>query len=122
MLVVLLVDDNASTLKVLKTMLEPCHGFEILEAPGAEEALELADRHHIDVLITDVVMPGIDGETLAERMIARSADLPVLFISGCPIDPTLKHARYLSAFLQKPFDKRDLINAVYDLCGPPVAA
>ncbi len=93
-------------------------GFNVLTAEDAESALALAAEHgdEIDVLVTDIMMPGMDGVEMAHRMVERLPGLPVLFVSGyasatLPDEGTLAAAR----FLPKPFTMRELLGAVRPL-------
>ncbi|MFI5298993.1 MAG: response regulator [Polyangiales bacterium] len=82
------------------------HGYRVLEAPGPIEALELADRHAgpIDVLLTDVVMPHMNGRQLADRLGPLRPDMHVLLMSGYTADVVLNHgvANESTDFLAKP--------------------
>jgi two-component system cell cycle sensor histidine kinase/response regulator CckA len=80
---VLLVEDEDGVRRVLRMMLER-RGFRVIEAATPLEACRLFDEHatDIDVLVTDVIMPEINGPALAKRLLAIEPDLPVLFISG----------------------------------------
>ena len=90
------------------------HGYEVTEAPGGEEAL--AGWQEIDVLVTDVVMPGMTGQQLAQIAVERNPDLRVVYMSGHTEDVLVRNgarARNL-AFVQKPFTRATLLRAVED--------
>jgi PAS domain S-box-containing protein len=103
---VLLVEDEdlvrALFLKVLTQQ-----GYTVLPATCGEDALLQADKHTgpLHLLATDVVMPGISGRELAERLTAARPGLKVLFLSGYTDDAVLRHGvrEAEAAFLQKPF-------------------
>ena len=114
---VLLVDDEASIRKMMKLMLHSC-GFRVFESDNGAAALALAGEHEIDVLVTDVVMEEMDGWTLARSLQKSRPDLPVLFVSGNPIDFERVRKQYgRCAFLLKPFQKSELIHTVKDILG-----
>ena len=83
---ILLVDDEADVLATAREMLEG-QGFEILDALNAEEAVRVAAAHHgpIDLLLTDVVMPGASGQDLALLLGLQRPDLRVLYMSSFSI-------------------------------------
>jgi CheY-like chemotaxis protein len=83
---ILLVDDEADILATAREMLEG-QGFEILDALNAEEAVRVAAAHHgpIDLLLTDVVMPGASGQDLALLLGLQRPDLRVLYMSSFSI-------------------------------------
>jgi PAS domain S-box-containing protein len=90
------------------------HGYEVTEAPGGEEAL--AGWERVDVLVTDVVMPGMTGQQLAQVAVERNPDLRVVYMSGHTEDVLVRNgarARNL-AFVQKPFTRATLLRAVED--------
>jgi CheY-like chemotaxis protein/anti-sigma regulatory factor (Ser/Thr protein kinase) len=90
------------------------HGYEVTEAPGGEEAL--AAWQEIDVLVTDVVMPGMTGQQLAQLAVDRNPDLRVVYMSGHTEDVLVRNgarSRNL-AFVQKPFTRATLLRAVED--------
>jgi len=80
---ILLVEDGAPIRKITALVLKRL-GYRVQEASSGEEALRLAQgsREKIDLLMTDVVMPGMSGRELAEVLRARDAGLKVLFLSG----------------------------------------
>ncbi len=86
-------------------------GYRVIEAESAEDAMELltAETDPIDVLVSDVVMPGMDGPTFAEKAREMRPDLRVIFISGYAEDSfrrNLTNDDFL--FLPKPFSLNDL--------------
>jgi len=90
------------------------HGYLVTDAPGAEEAL--AEWQPVDVLVTDVVMPGMTGQELAQIAIERTPDLRVVYMSGHTEDVLVRsgaRSRNL-AFVQKPFTRQTLLRAVED--------
>jgi two-component system cell cycle sensor histidine kinase/response regulator CckA len=96
-------------------------GHQVHTACHGEEALRVALQGPVDLLVTDVRMPVMDGWELSRRLRERWPDLPVLFISGYDVE--LTHAvgarrRGAGAFLRKPFDPDDLVRQVTLLLGP----
>jgi CheY-like chemotaxis protein len=102
----LLVEDETSVRKLTRRALEG-FGYEVLEAASGDEALALARARagRIALLITDVVMPGMSGAQLAERLAPEFPTLKVLFVSGYIDDAIVRHGVVAGAhsFLQKPF-------------------
>ncbi len=102
----LLVEDEDSVRRLTRRALEN-FGYQVLEASGGEEALALARARggQIDLLITDVVMPGMSGAQLAERLAAEYPHLRVLFVSSYIDDEIVRHGvvEGSHSFLQKPF-------------------
>lgn len=108
---ILVVDDELSVLTVVKCMLE-CDGYTVLMANSAEAALRLIERKDlmIDLMITDVVMPDMNGGELAERVLAIRPHVRVLFMSGYT-DSEVVRVKVLdrtSGFLPKPFTSADI--------------
>ena len=103
---VLLVEDVESVREMLHVILEKC-GYTVLATSGSEDALRLAERHGDDIrlLLTDVIMPGMSGPELAERVIGFAPATRVLFMSGYTDDLIEDHglSRGGRAFLLKPF-------------------
>ena len=118
---VLVVDDEPLMRSMMTQVLQQ-EGFSVLTAACGSEGLKLfrAHRHEIDLLITDIVMPEMDGPSLAANVRAECPDMPVLLMSGyCD-------SRQLQSdfeFLPKPFSIADLLNRVRCLMQHiPVAA
>jgi len=112
---VLLVEDEPSILKLAKTMLQEL-GYNVLEAGSPAEAIQLAcaDQGGIDLLITDVVMPSMNGQELAHHLESLRPSLQVVFMSGYTAK-VIAHRGILDEgvhFLQKPFSFRDLAISV----------
>jgi CheY-like chemotaxis protein len=103
---ILLVEDEALVRELVREILAG-DGYHVLEASGGEEAVQRYGQQigRIDLLVTDVVMPGMSGRVLAERVRLLRPDLKVLFMSGYTDDAVLRdEARGATvAFLQKPF-------------------
>ena len=100
-------------------------GHLVLTSPNAERALEVASEHpeDIDLLITDVVMPGMNGPSLAARLRAERPELTTLFISGYSQEQLLADSEPgHSAFLAKPFTHEALIGMVSELLGAAARA
>jgi DNA-binding NtrC family response regulator len=87
-------------------------GYRVLEAEGAEEALHLCRLHagKIDLMLTDVIMPGMSGRVLAERVAIVCPELPVLYMSGYTDDAIVRHGLLgdMLEFIQKPFTPEGL--------------
>jgi CheY-like chemotaxis protein len=103
---VLLVEDAAPVRTLARRSLEAC-GYRVLDAADGPSALELSARHAsgIDLLVTDVVMPGMSGRELAERLAPERPEMRVLYTSGYTDDAMVRQGVLNAgvAFLQKPF-------------------
>jgi PAS domain S-box-containing protein len=103
---ILLVEDEAIVRHITCLILES-KGYRVLEAEGAEEALHLCRLHagKIDLMLTDVIMPGMSGRVLAERVAVSCPELPVLYMSGYTDDAIVRHGLLadMLEFIQKPF-------------------
>ncbi len=115
---ILLVEDDPPIRRLILRSLEN-QGFQLLEARNGKEALSLAADHRgpIDLLVTDVVMPRMDGFTLGKRLVESHPETLVLFISGqadqsVAIRGGLKETG--QAFLLKPFTRDGLIRTIRD--------
>jgi CheY-like chemotaxis protein len=79
--VILCVDDEEIP-RTLRQMVLVKQGFTVLSAVSAAEALELLDRHHVDIVLTDQMMPGVVGTELAKKLRASKPSLPIIIVSG----------------------------------------
>ena len=108
---VLLVEDEDVVRDIVLRSLE-LFGYTVIEANSGKQALELvaARGGAIDLLVTDVIMPGMNGSQLANQLRERLPGLRVLFVSGYTEDAVLRHgvATATEAFLSKPFTPRAL--------------
>jgi two-component system cell cycle sensor histidine kinase/response regulator CckA len=124
-MVALVVDDEDLVLRVVAQILERV-GFDVLPAASVPDALLAVERaaQPLDIVITDIQMPGESGFVLAEELAWRHPQLPVLFMSGGfnEDDPGVQaHLRPGRAFLEKPFTERSLIAQLTSLTRPPAA-
>ena len=112
---ILVAEDEAAVLSLAKKVLER-HGYTVLAALAPGEAISLAEAHEgeIHLLLTDVVMPGMNGRQLRERIEALRPGIRTLFASGYP-DEVITSSGFLdedAPFLQKPFTVRGLAEKV----------
>ncbi|MBI3969590.1 MAG: response regulator, partial [Chloroflexi bacterium] len=115
---ILLAEDESGVRRLAKQILERS-GYTVLEAGNGVEALELYERHsgRIDLLLTDVVMPLLNGPELANRLTARQPDLRVLFMSGYT-DRAIDRSGELDpglAFIGKPFSPPALVAKIREI-------
>lgn len=105
---ILIVDDEPA-IRTLAARLLRDAGHEVIEASSGDEAIEVAAGRELDLVLTDLLMRGMTGATLAERLRAERPGLRVLFMSGYPpkqvgIDPATSG----DGFLEKPFAPSEL--------------
>jgi two-component system cell cycle sensor histidine kinase/response regulator CckA len=117
---VVLVEDDKQVRELAQRVLER-QGYRVLPAADATEALRLPqlDAGPIHLLVTDVIMPGMNGRELAERLGVRYPDLKVLYVSGYTDDVIVRHGMLDpgTRFLQKPFSPDALVRKVSDVLG-----
>jgi PAS domain S-box-containing protein len=123
---ILLAEDEDAVRRLARDVLEAA-GYTVHEAPGGEQALELAERlkdRAIHLLLTDVVMGGISGRELAERLKAQRPQIRVLFMSGYTEDAIIRHGVYTAqaAFIGKPFSPAALTAKVREVLDATVEA
>ena len=124
---VLVVEDDASVRELIVRALRR-GGYTVLEAGGAEEALTLAGglERPIHLLVTDVVMPSMNGPELAEGLRSTRPELAVLYVSGYAENAIVHHGILAEGveLLPKPFHPRDLaqrVRGILDAAAPPGA-
>jgi DNA-binding response OmpR family regulator len=118
---VLVVEDQEEVRRLLKAVLE-ADGFDVLEASGGHAALSLVHRYPdaLDLLVTDVIMPGMTGKQVFDSVAILRPDLKVLYISGYSGE-VLADRGILDAsveYLQKPFTPAALLVRVRELVSP----
>jgi two-component system, cell cycle sensor histidine kinase and response regulator CckA len=110
---ILLVEDHEGVLVLTQRVLEAA-GYKVVTATTVDGAAEVIARHEIDVVLTDLVMPGGTGERIAEATDARGMRPPVIYMSGYTEATATRDGLLLSgaAFLEKPFTPSGLLSAV----------
>jgi two-component system, NtrC family, response regulator AtoC len=106
---VLIVDDEPNLRKILAAQLSR-DGYDVLTAEDGEQGLAALKEHHIDLVVTDLKMPKIDGMQLLRAALAEDPDLPIVMITAHGTVDTAVEALKLGAFdyLTKPFDKDEV--------------
>lgn len=113
---VLVVDDEEPILDLVATLLE-ARAHEVKTAASGEQALDLVERERPDVMLLDIMMPGLDGATVAQRLREdpKTSDIPIVFLTGL-IDNQEMHRRGPKIggqyFLAKPFDVQHLMEVL----------
>jgi two-component system, cell cycle sensor histidine kinase and response regulator CckA len=122
---ILLVEDDASVRILLRDALRKL-GYHVIEAKHGLEACLLASQElgRFDLLLTDMVMPGMGGRELAQHLLTIKPDLRILFVSGFTDDIGIVagHERGTSGFLQKPFTPEMLARTVRKILDLPLPA
>ena len=114
-----LIAEDEDGIRALLTRTLQSRGYTVLAGANGEEALALARSHTgpVDLLVTDVVMPGMSGPELAKEVVARHPEARVLFLSGYTDEAVVAHglATGQTAFLQKPFTHNVLLGKVREV-------
>ena len=121
---ILLVDDEETVLRFSARVLAK-EGFRVVSAGSGQEALDAAARNDaVDLLMTDVMMPGMNGCQLAEMLLARRPSLRVLFMSGYAEDVLVTNVGLVpgAAFLSKPFKPKALVTKVHEVLATEVSS
>jgi CheY-like chemotaxis protein len=118
---VLVVDDEPTVLRVICGILAR-RGYHVAGAATGQEALEMFDSlAPVDLLLTDVVMPGMSGPQLAERLMGLHPGLRVLFTAGMPDSPDIRRGIFDRGLtlLPKPFLPSQLMAKIEEVLGIP---
>lgn len=115
-MIVLIVDDEEQVLTLVASLLE-AEGHTAITATHGEQALRLIEADRPDVVLLDIMMPGLDGASVAQQLkeSPNTADIPVIFLTGL-VDPDETRARGPKIggqyFLAKPFDAERLFRVL----------
>ena len=113
---ILFVEDETSVRDVIVRMLSE-KGFRVFAAADGYDAVQILAAHHVDLLFTDVVMPGIDGVQLARQAKLMRPAIKVLFTTGYAQRAAERQAMRLGRILFKPLRHAELIREVEVLLG-----
>jgi len=112
---ILLVEDDEAVGRLAKSVLES-HGYNVLEARNGRKALAVFHEHPepIHLVLTDVIMPGMNGRELAEQLVSLQPALRILYMSGYTPDVAVRHGvlEATMAYLSKPFTPQSLARKV----------
>jgi CheY-like chemotaxis protein len=113
---VLVVEDELAVRRLASRVLR-ARGYRVLEASDGVEALQLMDRHGgpLDLVLTDIIMPGLSGPALVARLLPATPDLKVLYITGYSEEAIRQHGLLPAggALLEKPFTAHQLAERVH---------
>jgi len=119
---ILVAEDEDGVRSLTREVLEK-YGYTVLEAANGEEALKVAEQHegHLDLLLSDVVMPRMGGPELAQALLAKRPSVKVLYMSGYTDHPMVRRGVVNAgvAFLQKPFTPTVLVSRVREVLEAP---
>jgi two-component system alkaline phosphatase synthesis response regulator PhoP len=112
---ILLVDDDEHILRLARYMLES-HGHDVISARDGAEAISLARANQPDVILMDVLMPGMDGYTALNEIKKDilTSEIPIVMLTAIDFDMNKKLAKELGStgYLTKPFSRKDLLETV----------
>ena len=120
---VLVVDDLESHRKTLRAILDET-GYEVSEAEDGKHAIAIAEKKHYDIILMDVVMPGLNGLETFEAIRKIDVDVKVIFISGYSLDESVRNALGEGAYsvLAKPVNPHNLLTLISSVTGRRCAA
>lgn len=107
---ILVVDDDKNTRRLMEAVLK-AENFAVFTAENGEKALDLMERQHIDLIILDVMMPGMDGYEFTETLRSARSDLPVLMVSAkqLPADRKKGFLVGIDDYMTKPVDPEEMV-------------
>lgn len=111
---VLIVDDEPQILRLVEKMIGPRRA-RVLMTPKPSEALKICEQQAVDVLISDLAMPEMDGLKLADRVLRLHPNAYVLLISGQYKEPAVVARSERIRFLKKPFFPSDLVRTLEEM-------
>ena len=121
--VILVVDDEES-LRHLASRVLARHGYRVIEASNGAEALHIVSTHdgHINLVLSDLIMPGMHGTEMVDQLLKRRADLRVLYMSGYADQAIPNHQVSRATLLDKPFTSSELLRRVRESLTAPLPA
>lgn len=107
---ILVVDDNKNTRRLMRAVLEAEH-YTVFTAENGEEALQVMDTKHIDLVVLDVMMPKMDGYDFTKILRSAQNDLPILMVSAkqLPADRKKGFLVGIDDFMTKPVDEEEML-------------
>jgi CheY-like chemotaxis protein len=114
---ILIVEDNLASLKLVTRVLEAA-GMEVLQATLAEEALDIVKNTPVDLVLTDIMLPGMDGLSLSRKLKldAATANIPIVAMTAnASCDLPLVHDAGCASFIRKPLDTRGLASQLMEV-------
>jgi signal transduction histidine kinase/CheY-like chemotaxis protein/ligand-binding sensor domain-containing protein len=115
---VLLIDDNRTSLSILKNQLEQWKLTIVAATSGAEALRLLSDSSRFDLVITDMQMPGMDGVQVATSIKERDQNLPIILLSSMGDDSKRKYINLFSAIVSKPLKQHQLGRVIQQVLRP----
>ncbi len=109
---IMVVDDEQSILRLLKRKLEP-EGYGVIVADNGRSALDLLEKHGANLVILDIMMPGLDGFQVLD-LIRQRSNVPVIMLTAKREVNTVRDALALGAddYVRKPFHTRELLSRI----------
>lgn len=107
---ILVVEDDANTRKLMEAVLKE-NGFDPITVCNGLEALQMLDRRHVDLVLLDIMMPGMNGYDLTKQLRASNFNLPILMVTAKQL-PQDKHQGFLVGtddYMTKPVDEEEMI-------------
>ncbi len=110
MIRILVVEDNEKLLQLISTVLAK-HGYDPVQAGNGQEALDILDKQHIDLIISDIMMPNLDGFELIRRLREAGYNLPVLTVTAKDsfMDKQTSYLAGTDDYMVKPIDINEMI-------------
>ena len=107
---ILVVEDDTNARKLMKAVLERAE-YSVLTASSGEEALQLLDTNHIDLILLDIMMPGMDGYALTNELRTAGSTIPILMVTAKQL-PADKRKGFLAGtddYMTKPVDTEEML-------------
>ena len=116
---VLVIDDDASILHMMTALLED-QNYYVFSANNGNAAIEVLKELHVDLVVTDIIMPGMEGLELIRNIKKSNSETKIIAMSGYRASGQLDYLRYAREFgvdhtFQKPFDIKQFLQTVKDL-------
>ena len=120
--IVLVIDDDETIIHLITALVEEL-SYNVLTASNGIAAMDLLKTHHVDLVITDIIMPGMEGLEVVRNVKRIHPDVPMIAMSGYRASGHLDYLKHAKEFgvnetFQKPFDVETFLQTVQDLVEP----